>query len=90
MCLTEELAKLKARRGYKTELDEGLNDMLAADDEKLTWRLRQAAEARNRATKAETEDRTEFDVADNGLELSRNERDAFHALLSRINPQKDG
>ncbi|EKE70000.1 DNA primase [Celeribacter baekdonensis] len=88
MCLTEELTKLKARRGYRAELDEGVEALLAADDEKLTWRLRQAAEARNRATKAEAEDRTEFDVADNGLALSRSEREAFHALLSKINPQK--
>ncbi|WP_460274930.1 DNA primase [Celeribacter sp. ULVN23_4] len=88
MCLTEELAKLKARRGYQVELNEGLEDMLAADDEKLTWRLRQAAEARNRATKAEAEDKTEFDVADNGLELSRDERDAFRALLDRIAPER--
>lgn len=88
MCLTEELAKLKARRGYGVELAEGVEALLAADDEKLTWRLRQAAEARNRATKAEAEDRTEFDVADNGLALSRSEREAFHALLSKINPQK--
>ncbi|WP_226549781.1 DNA primase [Celeribacter naphthalenivorans] len=86
MCLTEELAKLKARRGYKTELDEGLADLLAAEDEKVTWRLRQAAEARNRATKAEAEDKTEFDTAENGLELSRDERDAFRALLDRIAP----
>lgn len=88
MCLTEELAKLKARRGYQAELAEGLEDMLAADDEKLTWRLRQAAEARNRATKAEAEDRTEFDIAENGLELSRDERNAFRALLSRIAPER--
>ncbi|SFI49440.1 DNA primase [Celeribacter neptunius] len=86
MCLTEELAKLKARRGYQAELDEGLADMLAAEDEMVTWRLRQAAEARNKATKAEAEDKTEFDTADNGLELSRSERDAFRALLDRIAP----
>ncbi|AJE48030.1 DNA primase [Celeribacter indicus] len=87
MCLAEELAKLKARRGYGAELDEGVAALLEAEDEKLTWRLRQAAEARNRATKAEAEDRTEFDIAENGLELSRSEREAFRALLSRIDPQ---
>ncbi|WP_417247086.1 DNA primase [Celeribacter sp.] len=88
MCLTEELAKLKARRGYKAELDEGLVDLLAAEDEKVTWRLRQAAEARNKATKAEAEDKTEFDTAENGLELSRDERDAFRDLLNRIAPDR--
>ncbi len=89
MCLTEELAKLKARRGHQTELNESLEDLLAADDEKLTWRLKQAAEARNRAIKAEAEDKTEFDTAENGLELSRSERDAFRALLDRIAPNRD-
>lgn len=88
MCLTEELAKLKARRGYRAEVEEGIEALLAAEDETLTWRLRQAAEARNRATKAEAEDRTEFDIAENGAELSRSERDAFRDLLSRIDPEK--
>ncbi|MCA0043011.1 DNA primase [Celeribacter litoreus] len=89
MCLTEELAKLKARRGLKAEVDESVADLLAADDEKLTWRLKHAAEARNRAIKAEAEDRTEFDTAENGLELSRSERDAFRALLNKIAPNRE-
>ncbi|WP_417249932.1 DNA primase [Celeribacter sp.] len=83
-CLTEELAKIKARRGYQAELSDGIVDLVEAGDENVTWRLYQAAEARNRATKAEAEDRTEFDIADNGAELKRDERDAFRELLERL------
>ena len=90
MCLTEELAKLKARRGHRAELDEGIADLLAADDEKLTVRLRHAAEARNKAIKAEAEDRTEFDVADNGHELSRQERAQFQQLLDQLAQGRKG
>lgn len=84
VCLTEELAKLKARRGYQAELSDGIVDLVEAGDENVTWRLYQAAEARNRATKAEAEDRTEFDIADNGAELKRDERNAFRSLVERL------
>jgi DNA primase len=84
MCLTEELAKLKARRGYSAELNDGILDMVEAGDEKVTWRLAQAAEARNKATKAEAEDRAEYDIADNGAEMKREERRSFHDLLNSL------
>lgn len=84
MCLSEELAKLKARRGYSTELNDGILDMVAADDENVTWRLAQAAEARNKAIKAEAEDRAEYDIGANGAEMKRDERRALDDLISRI------
>lgn len=88
MCLTEELAKLKARRGYSTELNDGILDMVAADDENVTWRLAQAAEARNKATKAEAEDRAEYDIGANGAEMKREERRALDDLIARISKGK--
>ncbi|MBU2867060.1 DNA primase [Pacificibacter marinus] len=88
MCLTEELAKLKARRGYSTELSDGILDMVSADDENVTWRLAQAAEARNRATKAEAEDRAEYDIGANGAEMKRDERRALDDLIARISKGK--
>lgn len=89
MCLTEELAKIKARRGYSAELNDGILDMVAADDENVTWRLAQAAEARNKATKAEAEDRAEYDIGANGAEMKRDERRAFYDLLAQISADKE-
>ncbi len=88
VCLVEELAKIKARRGYLREVNDGIVDLVDAGDENVTWRLGAAAEARNKATRAEAEDRTEFDIADNGAEMKRDEREAFRSLLSRIGPNK--
>ncbi|MCU0912893.1 MAG: DNA primase [Rhodobacteraceae bacterium] len=79
LCLAEDLARLAA------------DDLDGLADEGLTWRLRQAAEAAARAGRSETEDRTEYDVAANGLRLSRAERGALDDLLARIGfPQESG
>ncbi len=83
-CLNEEFAKLKAKSGHGVAISEEMDILFDADDEKLTWRLRQAAEARNKAIKAEAEDRTEFDVAENGVEISRDEREVFQNLLNSL------
>ncbi|MCB1366997.1 MAG: DNA primase [Rhodobacteraceae bacterium] len=47
--LAEELAKLEAVRGVRSEISEAMVDMTGLVDEGLTWRLQQAAEAKNRA-----------------------------------------
>ncbi|WP_136684656.1 DNA primase [Falsirhodobacter xinxiangensis] len=49
MCLAEELAKLEAERGVRMEVEEAMEDLTGLADEGLTWRLAQAAEAKNRA-----------------------------------------
>ena len=49
MCLAEELAKLDARRGARREIDDAVEDLSGLADEGLTWRLSQAAAARDRA-----------------------------------------
>jgi DNA primase len=63
---------------------EAMDDLAGIADEGLTWRLKQAAEAAARAGRGEVEDRTEYDVAGNGLRLSRAERGALDELLARI------
>jgi DNA primase len=91
LCLAEDFARLAALRGARREVAEAMDDLGGLADEGLTWRLRQAAEAAARAGRSETEDRTEYDVADNGLRLSRAERGAFDDLLARIGfPQETG
>ncbi|CUH87958.1 DNA primase [Phaeobacter sp. CECT 5382] len=84
LTLAEEFAKLEAMRGLDAELAEAAEDLTGLADEALTWRLKQAAEARNRAVRSENEDKATYDVGENGARLDREERDAFGALLDRI------
>ncbi|WP_347310651.1 DNA primase [Defluviimonas sp. SAOS-178_SWC] len=56
MCLAEELAKLEARRGVVAEIAEAMEDLTGLVDEGLTWRLGQAAEARNLAGRSKLDD----------------------------------
>ena len=84
ICLEEEIAKLAARRGARREIEEALQDIGGMSDEALTWRLREAADALERADHGQAEDRTEFDEAPNGVRLNRSERTALDDLLTRI------
>ncbi|WP_456386926.1 DNA primase [Profundibacter sp.] len=84
MCVAEELAKLQARRGILREVDEAMEDIGGLVDEGLTWRLGQAAEARNNAVRSEGEDNAVFDTAPSGAQMDRGERDAFARLMDEI------
>ena len=84
LTLAEEFAKLESVAGLDAELAEAEEDLHGLADEAVTWRLRQAAEARNRAIRSENEDKATYDVGDNGARLNRDERDAFGDLLKRI------
>ena len=88
LTLAEEFAKLEASRGLDAELAEAEEDLSGLADEAVTWRLGQAAEARNKAVRSENEDRAQYDVGENGARLNREERDAFGALLERIGYSK--
>ncbi len=88
-CLNEEFAKLAAKRGAEREVNEAMQDIAGLPDEGLTWRLGQAAEARQRAEHGATEDKTEYDTAPSGARLKRTERDTFDALLKGIDFARD-
>ena len=88
MTVDEELAKLRARRGLDDEIAEAVEDISHFADEALTWRLSQAAEAKNRAMRSQHQDKTEYDTGDNGARISRDERSAFEALLEQIGYSK--
>ncbi|PWE33278.1 DNA primase [Maritimibacter sp. 55A14] len=90
MALAEDLARLKATRGARREIDEALEDAAAMSDEKLTWRLGQAAEAVNRAQRSNTDDRAEYDIAPSGARIDRGEREALDALLGTIDLGRAG
>ena len=55
-CLAEELAKLEAARGVQREVREAAEDLEGLADEGVTWRLGQAAQARNRAGRIAKDD----------------------------------
>ncbi|MDJ0821409.1 MAG: DNA primase [Paracoccaceae bacterium] len=90
MSVAEELAKLDAERGLAMEIAEAEQDLADVPSESLTWRVAQAAKARNRAMKPEAGEDAEFDVGPNGAHIDREERDAFTALTDGIRFEKPG
>ena len=88
MTVAEELAKLETARGLDAEVTEAIEDLAASEEEALTWRLRQAAEAMQKARSAGQEDTAEYDTGANGAHINREERNAFEALVETIRYSK--
>lgn len=88
LTIAEELAKLEAGIGLDAEIAEAAEDLYGAADESLTWRLSQAAAARQIAQKAQSEDKAEYDLGPNGAAINREERSAFAALMETIRFEK--
>ncbi|MFP7671823.1 DNA primase [Marivita sp. S0852] len=88
LTIAEELAKLEAHCGLDAEIAEASEDLNGVADETVTWRLSQAAEARQKAHRAQAEDKTEYDTGPNGAPISREERSAFAALMETIRFEK--
>ncbi|MGJ8602714.1 MAG: DNA primase [Marivita sp.] len=84
LTITEELAKLGSGIGLVAEIAEASEDLYGAADETLTWRLSQAAAARQTAQRAQSEDKAEYDLGPNGAPINREERSAFAALMETI------
>ena len=88
LTLKEEFAKLDARRGLAAEIEEAAQDIASLSDESLTWRLKEAATAQETATLSLHKDSTEYELAENGARINRDERRAFEALMIQITPVK--
>ncbi|TNF19613.1 MAG: DNA primase [Rhodobacteraceae bacterium] len=88
MTLAAEFAKLTAHQGLQAEIEEAAEDLSDVADEAVTWRLGQAAQARNLAAHGSHEDRTEYETGPNGARINRDERNALDALLGRISYDK--
>ncbi|MGB7317105.1 MAG: DNA primase [Planktotalea sp.] len=88
MTVSEELAKLEAEQGLSAEVQEAAEDLVGLADESVTWRLGQAAQARNLAMRSEHEDKAEYDTAPNGARINRDEKSAFDELLIKLNVTK--
>ncbi|MGB5556776.1 MAG: DNA primase [Paracoccaceae bacterium] len=84
LCVAQELAKLATRRGAEKEISEAMQEMGDLADEGITWRLTQAAEARNKAVRSQTEDKTQYETGANGARIDREERTALNQLLDQI------
>ena len=84
MTVAEELGKLEAVRGLDEEIADAVEDLTGTADEGLTWRLGEAARNADRAQRSGQEDTAEYDIAENGAHISRDERSAFDALLGSI------
>jgi DNA primase len=89
-CVREELAKLAARRGVEREIEEAAHDLQALADEGVTWRLSQAAQARHAAGRTAGGEETEFELAPNGLRLSKADRDRAKAVFGQIDFARSG
>ncbi|QUS35481.1 DNA primase [Falsirhodobacter algicola] len=79
MCLAEEFAKLDAARGAEIEIRDAMEDMAGLADEGLTWRLSQAAEARNNAGRSRLDDAN--DLGEDRTALSRHLQDLIDGQI---------
>ncbi|MEM6587083.1 MAG: DNA primase [Pseudomonadota bacterium] len=86
--LKEELAKLDAALGLKSEISEAAEDIEGIADETVTYRLSEATAAQHQAQRSLQEDQTEYEIGPNGAAMSRAEKDAFDRLLENIGMPK--
>ncbi len=84
LSVAEAFAKIQAKRGAEHEIQEAVEDMAGLADEGLTWRLGQAAEARNRAERSGREDKTDYEIGPNGARINRDEKQKLDAMLDKI------
>lgn len=89
MTILEELAKLASQRGLAAELQEVSESAKDGVDETDLWRLGRAAEVKNKASLSDTDDKAEYDRADNGVRVKRDERSALDDLVGKITFSKD-
>ena len=79
-CLTEEFAKLAAKRGIEHEMAEALEDIdRTEDDAHLSWRLNHAIRARQNAERSQNEDQA--DTGEDRTELSNYLRGLIEARV---------
>ncbi|MCR8546794.1 DNA primase [Salipiger sp. P9] len=90
LTVAEELSKIAAQSGLDAEIAEAEEDLEHLADEALTWRLAQAAQARNQAVLRKDEDEMEYDFGPNGARIDKGERSAFEALMQQIRFSKHG
>ena len=88
LIVREELAKLEAQKGLAEELNDVVSSPTAEVDDTDMWRISRAAEARNRSMRADLDDKTAYDLGDNGAKISREERSALDKIIGSISFDK--
>ncbi|MEM6576929.1 MAG: DNA primase [Pseudomonadota bacterium] len=88
LTLKDTIARLEADRAATAEIEDAADDLAGLPDEAVTWRLSEAAKARNTAFTGPVDDKTEFERGANGAPVNREERDRFDALLDQIGLSK--
>lgn len=89
-CVAEALARLQADRMLRAELREAAEDLEGLADEGLTWRIGKATEARLSAARGPQEQKTEAIVAENGVELDREELELKRKMDAQIDFTRGG
>ncbi len=87
-CLEGDFKSLFAQRSHAREVGEGMDELQGQADESLTWRLAQAAKSVDTSVREKEDDTADFEKADNGTMLNKDERSAFDALLGTIKVDK--
>ena len=73
------MAKLHASRGVLREMKDAAEDLEGLADEGVTWRLSQAAQARNRAVRAMNDDAS--DLGEDSAALSKHLQSLIDAQI---------
>ncbi|GAA6207148.1 DNA primase [Cognatishimia sp. WU-CL00825] len=82
--ISEELNKLASDLGHGAEVAEAIEVIGDVEDEAVTWRLGQAAAAREKARQSTQEEGGEFETGENGAPIDKDERAALDALMQGI------
>ncbi len=90
LTIADALAKIEAERGLSAEVSEAVDVITGVSDETVTWRLQQAAEAQNRAIRSQQDDTTEYEVAENGVLLGKEQLEKSRALFESIDVTRGG
>ena len=89
-CVADGLAKLAAARGARRDVEDAMDEITGLVDEGLTWRLGQAAAARHDAGKPDEANPDDYEIAPNGVKLSRSDRARSEAVFDAIRFDKSG
>ena len=79
-----EFDKIRTSRGRSMEIADAEQEITGVADEGLTWRLSQAAAAEERSRKIAGGDDAEYEEAENGAKLNKDERGSLNNLLNQI------
>ncbi|WP_323007980.1 DNA primase [Pseudorhodobacter sp.] len=90
ICVDDMLRKLLSARAGRREVNEAAEDLGGLADEGLTWRITQANEARFSAAKGPQAVKGEGFVAENGVEMDRDELEEARSLWDRIDFGRSG